>query len=90
MHPGLADHIDAGGTVLDIANTYARAKFNKLGVVVKSPTKDKDVMDAVGSGKSISQFDKEMQGKPEWRFTDEAREISSDFLDVIGKMWGRG
>lgn len=90
MHPGLADHIDAGGTVLDIANTYARAKFNKLGVVVKSPTKDKDVMDAVASGKSISQFDKEMQGKPEWRFTDEAREISSDFLDTIGKMWGRG
>lgn len=90
MHPGLADHIDAGGTVLDIANTYARAKFNKLGVVVKSPTKDKDVMDAVASGKSISQFDKEMQGKPEWRFTDEARDISADFLDVIGKMWGRG
>jgi hypothetical protein len=90
MHPGLADHIDAGGTVLDIANTYARAKFNKLGVVVKSPTKDKDVMDAVASGKSIAQFDKEMQGNPMWRFTDEAREISSDFLDVIGKMWGRG
>jgi hypothetical protein len=90
MHPGLADHIDAGGTVLDIANTYARAKFNKLGVVVKSPTKDKDVMDAVASGKSISQFDKEMQGKPEWRFTDEAREVTSSFLDTIGKMWGRG
>ena len=90
MHPGLADHIDAGGTVLDIANTYARAKFNKLGVVVKSPTKDKDVMDAVASGKSIAQFDKEMQGNPMWRFTDEAREISADFLDTIGKMWGRG
>jgi hypothetical protein len=90
MHPGLADHIDAGGTVLDIANTYARAKFNKLGVVVKSPTKDKDVMDAVASGKSIAQFDKEMQGNPMWRFTDEARETTADFLDVIGKMWGRG
>lgn len=90
MHPGLADHIDAGGTVLDIANTYARAKFNKLGIVVKSPTKDKDVMDAVASGKSIAQFDKEMQGNPMWRFTDEARETTADFLDVIGKMWGRG
>jgi hypothetical protein len=90
MHPGLADHIDAGGTVLDIANTYARAKFNKLGVVVKSPTKDKDVMDAVGSGKSMAQFDKEMQANPMWRFTDEARDTASDFLDTIGRMWGRG
>ncbi len=90
MHPGLADHIDAGGTVLDIANTYARAKFNKLGVVIKSPTKDKDVMDAVASGKSIAQFDKEMQANPMWRFTDEARETASDFLDTIGRMWGRG
>ena len=90
MHPGLADHIDAGGTVLDIANTYARAKFNKLGVVIKSPTKDKDVMDAVASGKSMAQFDKEMQANPMWRYTDEAREVSADFLDVIGKMWGRG
>ncbi len=90
MHPGLADHIDAGGTVLDIANTYARAKFNKLGVVVKSPTKDKDVMDAVASGKSMAQFDKEMQANPMWRFTDEARDTASDFLDTIGRMWGRG
>jgi len=90
MHPGLADHIDAGGTVLDIANTYARAKFSKLGVVIKSPTKDKDVMDAVASGKSIAEFNKDMQGNPMWRFTDEAREISSDFLDTIGRMWGRG
>ena len=90
MHPGLADHIDAGGTVLDIANTYARAKFNKLGTVVKAPTKDKDVMDAVANGKSMAQFEKEMQANPLWRFTDEAREISSDFLSTIGKMWGRG
>jgi hypothetical protein len=90
MHPGLADHIDAGGSVLDIANTYARAKFNKLGVVIKSPTKDKDVMDAVASGKSMAQFDKEMQANPMWRFTDEARDTASDFLDTIGRMWGRG
>lgn len=90
MHPGLADHIDAGGTVADIANTYAKAKFNKLGTLVKAPTKDKDVMDAVASGKSMAQFEKELQANPLWRFTDEAREISSDFLSTIGRMWGRG
>lgn len=90
MHPGLADHIDAGGTVEEIANVYARAKFNKLGVVVKQATKDKDVMDAVASGKSMAQFEKEMQANPLWRFTDEARDIASDFVSTIGKMWGRG
>ncbi len=90
MHPGLADHIDAGGTVEEIANVYARTKFNKLGVVVKQATKDKDVMDAVASGKSMAQFEKEMQANPLWRFTDEARETASDFLTTIGRMWGRG
>lgn len=90
MHPGLSDHLDAGGTVAEIANVYARTKFNKLGVVVKTATKDKDVMDAVASGKSIAQFEKDMQGKTEWRFTDEAREVASDFLSTIGRMWGRG
>lgn len=90
MHPGLADHIDAGGTVADIANTYAKIKFNKLGTIVKTATKDKDVMDAVSSGKSVAQFEKELQANPLWRFTDEARDIASDFVSTIGRMWGRG
>lgn len=90
MHPGLADHLDAGGTVAEIANVYARTKFTKLGTVVKTATKDKDVMDAVSSGKSIAQFEKELQANPMWRFTDEARETTSDFLTTIGRMWGRG
>ena len=90
MHPGLADHLDAGGTVADIANTYARVKFNKLGTVIQTATKDKDVMDAVSSGKSVAQFEKELQANPMWRFTDEARDTASDFLTTIGRMWGRG
>jgi hypothetical protein len=90
MHPGLVDHLDAGGTVAEVANVYARTKFTKLGVVVKTATKDKDVMDAVSSGKSITQFEKELQGNPMWRFTDEARETAAGFLETIGRMWGRG
>ncbi len=90
MHPGLADHIDAGGTVMDIANVYAKAKFNKLGVLVTDPTKDKTVMRAVSSGKSMSEFDQELQGDEAWRFTDEARGMASDFINTIGRMWGRG
>jgi len=31
-----------------------------------------------------------MQANPMWRFTDEARDTASDFLDTIGRMWGRG
>lgn len=90
MHPGLADHIDAGGTVMDIANVYAKVKFNKLGVLVTDPTKDKTVMRAVSSGKSIPEFEQELQGDEAWRFTDEARGIASDFINTIGRMWGRG
>jgi hypothetical protein len=90
MHPGLVDHLDAGGTVAEVANVYARTKFTKLGVVVKTATKDKDVMDAVSSGKSIVQFERELQANPLWRFTDEARETASGFLETIGRMWGRG
>ena len=90
MHPGLADHIDAGGTVMDIANVYAKAKFNKLGVLVTDPTKDKTIMRAVSSGKSMSEFDQELQADESWRFTDEARGMASDFINTIGRMWGRG
>ncbi len=90
MHPGLADHIDAGGTVMDIANVYAKAKFNKLGTLVTDPTKDKTVMRAVSSGKSMSEFEQELQADESWRFTDEARGMASDFINTIGRMWGRG
>lgn len=90
VHPTLAAHIDAGGTVLDIANVYAQRKAAKLGVIVKTPTKDKDVMDAVTSNKSIPQFEREMQANPLWRYTDEARETAADFISTIGRMWGRG
>lgn len=90
LHPNLVNHIDAGGTVLEVANVYAQRKASKLGIVVTAATKDKDVMEAVATGKPIAQFEKEMQANPLWRFTDEARDTASDFLSTIGRMWGRG
>lgn len=90
MNPNLADHINAGGTVKEVYDVYANIKSRKLGVVVKDSHLDRDVVDAANNGISAAQFEKQLQANPEWRFTEEAREIGADFINTIGKMWGRG
>jgi hypothetical protein len=90
LHPKLAAHIDAGGTVEDIADQYAYAKSRKLGIAVPVSTTDTDVMNAVNSGISVSDFNIEMQKKPEWRKTDEARNMASDFTSTMLKTFGLG
>lgn len=88
LYPNLVAHIDAGGTVEDIADQYAFAKSRKLGVAVPVSTVDKDVMDAVNKGISVSDFNIEMQKKPEWRFTDEANQIANNFTNTMLKTFG--
>jgi hypothetical protein len=90
MYPNLKDHILGGGTVKDVADTYAYARTRKLGVVVKDSTQDKKVMSAVVSGKTLADWDKEMQGEAEWGKTDEARNIASDFTREILSSFGFG
>ena len=90
LHPQLKDHINAGGTVKDIADQYAYAKSSKLGVAVPVSTADKDVMDAVSKGVSINDFKIQMQSKPEWRKTDEAHTTVADFISNIAQTWGLG
>jgi len=90
MYPTLKDHILGGGTVKDVADTYAYARTRKLGVVVKDSTQDKKVMSAVVSGKTLADWDKEMQGEAEWGKTDEARNIASDFTRDILSAFGFG
>ena len=90
MNPNLADHINAGGNVRELADVYGNIKSRKLGVVVKDSVFDKDVLEAVNKGKSAAQFETELQGNPEWRFTKEAREVGADFVSTISRMWGRG
>lgn len=90
LHPKLAAHIDAGGTVEDIADQYAYAKARKLGIAIPVSTTDSDVMNAVNSGMSIPDFNIEMQKKPEWRKTDEARDMASDFTSKMLKTFGLG
>lgn len=90
LHPYLKEHIAAGGSVADVADQFGRAKLNKLGVPVKTSTKDSDVMSAIARGISIDQFNQELQSKPEWGFTEEAHRAAADFISTIGRMWGRG
>jgi hypothetical protein len=88
LHPNLAAHIDAGGTVADIADQYAYAKSKKLGVAVPISTTDKDVMDAVTKGMSVSDFNRALQAKPEWRQGEEAHNMTNDFVNTMLKTFG--
>lgn len=88
LHPNLAAHIDAGGTVADIADQYAYAKSKKLGVAVPVSTTDKDVMDAVTKGMSIGDFNRALQAKPEWRQGEEAHNMTNDFVNTMLKTFG--
>jgi len=90
VHPYLKDHIAAGGTVKDVADVYAFTKANKLGVAVPTSTKDKDIMAAVASGKTVTDFERELQANPLWRKTDEARRMASDFTSTMLKTFGLG
>jgi phosphoserine phosphatase len=90
VHPYLKEHIAAGGTVEDVANVYANSKLYKLGVAVPTATKDRDVMNAIASGKTVADFERELQADPLWRRTDEARKLSADFTSTMLKTFGLG
>jgi hypothetical protein len=90
VHPYLKDHIAAGGTVKDVADVYANAKSYKLGVAVPTSTKDKDIMAALATGKTVTDFERELQSNPLWRQTDEARKMASDFTSTMLKTFGLG
>jgi hypothetical protein len=90
MHPYLKDHIAAGGTVKEVADEYARTKANKLGIVVTNATKDKDIMSAVAGGKSVVDFERELQMDPLWRKTPEARKVANDFANTMIQTFGLG
>lgn len=90
MHPYLKDHLMAGGTVKDVADVYANAKLQKLGVAVPDSTADASVMAAVRQGKTIDQYNQELQSDPLWRFSDEAHETKTKFVNTILTSFGFG
>jgi hypothetical protein len=90
LYPTFKEHISAGGTVKDIADVYAYARQKKLGVVIPNSTQDKKVMAAALAGKSIADYDREMQGEDAWGFSEEAGEIGADFTQTILRSFGFG
>lgn len=90
LYPTFKEHISAGGTVKDITDVYAYARQKKLGVVIPNSTQDKKVMAAALAGKSIADYDREMQGEEEWGFTEEARNMGADFTQTILRAFGFG
>ena len=90
MHPYLKEHITAGGTVKDVADQYAKRKAAKLGITITESIKDKDIMNAVATNMSTAAFDIEMQKKPEWRFSSEAKQVADDFANTMLQTWGLG
>ena len=80
----------AGGTVKDVADVYATAKFQKLGVVVPDSTADTSVMAAVRQGKTIDQYNQELQADPLWRKSAEARNTATQFANTILSSFGFG
>lgn len=90
VHPYLAAHIQAGGTVKDVADVYAYTRQKKLGIVIPDSTQDKNVMAAVASGKNVAQYEQDLQADPLWAKTDEANNIAADFTQTILRSFGFG
>jgi hypothetical protein len=93
MNPNLAQHIKDGGTVKEVADSYAYTKARKLGVVVPDSIADKDVMNAItqnGGLMTMSDFNRQMQADPRWRKTEEAQNIAADFTSTILQSFGFG
>jgi len=90
LHPQLKDHFQAGGTYKDIADQYKYTKQNKLGVVVTDSLKDKDISDAIASGKSITDFNRALQSHPDFGKSPEAHQTVADFISNIAQTWGLG
>ena len=95
--PGLAERIDAGETVMDIAAPYIEAQgrileMNPKDVTLKDPkirqalsTKDKD---GKVSAKTLWQFEEDLRKDPRWNQTNNAREsmmtAGREILSVMG------
>lgn len=90
IHPYLKEHFAAGGTYVDVASQYSEIKQRKLGTLVRDPGLDADIKSAIAAGKSTTDFEKEMQAKPEWRLTKEAHDVAADFTQTILRSFGFG
>ena len=90
LHPRLKDHIVAGGKVSDITDQFAARQYKKTGKVITDSTKDSNIMSAVSRGITLDEWDRELQGTKEWATGEEANGMVTNFINNLGRMWGRG
>jgi len=91
--PNLAAHIQAGGTVKDVADVYGSIKAKKLGVAIPDSVADNQIMSAInlkGGMLNMSDFERQLQADPRWRRTAEAHQTATDFTNTILQSFGFG
>lgn len=91
--PNLASHIQAGGTVKDVADVYGSIKSRKLGITIPDSTSDNQIMSAInlkGGMLNMADYERQLQADPRWRKTAEAHQVATDFTNTILQSFGFG
>lgn len=91
-YPGIAQFIDAGVSVKDIASQYLAKKAQILEVPLETISIfDKDITSAIGNSQglmSLGDFENAMRQKPEWQYTKNAKETAANFTTDILSRFG--
>lgn len=92
LYKPLASYIDAGGKVTDIADSFNALNQKYMETYTPTDINNPDIQKALlGDGKSImstNDYISMLKSKPEWRYTQNAREQASDFAMTILKNFG--
>jgi hypothetical protein len=89
----LTSHIQAGGTVKDVIDTYAEYKSRILELPqlnIKDPSEDADIFEAISgpSLMSLGDFQKKMYQDPRYGKTKAAHETAADYASTVLKAFG--
>jgi hypothetical protein len=89
----LTSHIQAGGTVKDVIDTYAEYKSRILElpqINIKDPSEDKDIFEAISgpSLMSLGDFQKKMYQDPRYGKTKAAHETAADYASTVLRAFG--
>jgi hypothetical protein len=90
-YPGLAQYIDQGLTVKDVASQYMVRKAQLLEVPIETLNPfDTDVARAISGQvmETIGDFDNRMRQSPLWQYTKNAKEKGADFINNILSRFG--
>jgi len=91
-YPGIAQFIDAGITVKDVASQYLAKKAQILEQPLETISIfDRDITNAISGSQglmSLGDFENAMRKKPEWQFTKNANETAANFTTDILSRFG--